>query len=114
MGQAWKHLETYFIGDPRALAITTDRLHQYAAHRRDAGAAPATIRNGLTALRRAFRVALERKRLRPGSVPLFPTLKVRNARDVFYTDAEIAAVRAELPPALRNLWTVAAWTGPPA
>jgi integrase len=65
----------------------------------------------LTALRRAFRVAVERNRLRPGSVPLFPTLKVRNARDVFYTDAEIAAVRAELPPALRNLWTVAAWTG---
>jgi integrase len=42
---------------------------------------------------------------------LFPALKVRNARDEFYTDAEIAAVRAELPPALQNLWTIAPWTG---
>src|SRR5713226_1399056 len=42
---------------------------------------------------------------------MFPSLRVRNARDVFYTDAEIAAVRTELPLELRNLWTVASWTG---
>lgn len=111
MGQAWDHLARYFTGDPPALTVTTDRLHAYVAHRRAAGFAAATIRNELTALRRAFRVAVERQRLRPGSVPAFPSLKVDNARDVFYTDAEIAAVRQELPPALRNLWTVAAWTG---
>lgn len=111
MRQAWCHLEAFFIGNPRALSIATDRLHQYVAHRRAEGDAPATIRNELTALRRAYRVAVERQRLRVGSVPVFPSLKVQNARDVFYSDDEIAAVRAELPPALQNLWTVAAWTG---
>jgi integrase len=111
VSRAWKHLEAFFPGNPRAVHLSTDRLHQYAAHRRAEGAAPATIRNELTALRRAFRVAVERQRLRVGSVPVFPSLRVRNARDVFYTDAESAAVRAELPPELRNLWTVAAWTG---
>lgn len=111
VARAWKHLEAFFPGDPRAVHITTDRLHQYAAHRRDAGAAAATIRNELTALRRAYRVAVERQRLRVASVPLFPSLRVRNARDVFYSDAQVAAVRAELPLELRHLWTVAAWTG---
>lgn len=109
--QAWGHLVGYFSGDPRALAVTCDRLHQYVAYRRAEGDAPATIRNELTALRRAFMVAVERQRLRRGSVPMFPALQVRNARDVFYSDAEVEAVRKELPPALRNLWTVAAWTG---
>lgn len=109
--QAWRHLEAYFMGNPRALAITCDRLHQYVALRKAEGDAPATIRNELTALRRAFMVAVERQRLRRGSVPMFPTLQVHNARDVFYSDAEIAAVRHYLPAALKNLWTVAAWTG---
>ena len=111
VARAWKHLEVFFSGNPRAVHITTDRLHHYASTRREEGAAAATIRNELTALRRAFRVAVERQRLRPGSVPVFPALRVRNARDVFYTDAEVEAVRRELPVELRNLWTVAAWTG---
>lgn len=111
VARGWKHLTAYFPDDPRAVQITTDRLHGYVAARREAGAAPATIRNELTALRRAYRVAVERQRLRPTAVPAFPSLRVRNARDVFYADAEVEAVRAELPPALKNLWTVAAWTG---
>ncbi len=111
VGRAWKHLLDHFPHDPRALRFTTDRLHGYVAARRDEGAAPATIRNELTALRRAFRVAVERQRLRPGSVPTFPSIAVKNARDEFYTLREIEAVRRELPEPLRNLWTVAAWTG---
>lgn len=111
MRQAWAHVARFFAGDPPALTITTDRLHQYVASRRAAGYQPATIRNELTVLRRAFRVAVERQRLRPGAAPVFPSIVVSNARDEFYTDVEIAAVRQELPPALRNLWTVAAWTG---
>ena len=111
VARAWEHLTAFFVEDPKAVHVTTDRLHRYVAARRTDGAAPATIRNELTALRRAFRVAVERQRLRPTAMPVFPSLRVRNARDVFYTDAEVAAVRAELPPPLQNLWTVAAWTG---
>lgn len=109
--RAWKHIEEFFGADPRVAHITTDRLHAYAASRRAEGAAAATIRNELAALRRGFNVAVERKRLRPGSVPPFPSVRVRNARDVFYTDVEVGAVRSELPEELRHLWTIAAWTG---
>ncbi|MFN2602671.1 MAG: tyrosine-type recombinase/integrase [Gemmatimonadaceae bacterium] len=94
-----------------AVAITTDQLHRYKEHRQTEDAAAATIRNELTALARAFRVAVERRLLTSNSVPSFPSIVVRNARDVFYTDAEVQAVRDELPHELRNLWTVAVWTG---
>lgn len=111
VARAWKHLTAFFPDNPRAVQITTNRLHGYVAARREEGAAPATIRNELTALRRAFRVAVERQQLRPTSVPVFPTITVDNARDVFYTNEEVAAVLAELPAPLQNLWTVASWTG---
>jgi integrase len=111
IGRAWAHVAGFFGAECRAVSITTDRLYKYEEHRRDEGAAAATVRNELAALRRAFAVAVERKRFKLGAVPVFPTITVKNARDVFLTDAEVEAVRAELPSELRNLWTVAAWTG---
>ncbi|MDH3498084.1 MAG: tyrosine-type recombinase/integrase, partial [Gemmatimonadota bacterium] len=65
--------------------------------------------NELAALRRAFAVAVERRALR--RAPRFPTIKVKNARDVFHTTDEYERVKAELPAVLRNLWTVVFWTG---
>ena len=49
--------------------------------------------------------------VRRNALPTFPTLQVDNARDEFHSDAELAAVRDELPVPLRNLWTIGAWTG---
>ena len=109
--RAWKHLEEFFRHNPRAVNITTAQLHAYVASRREEGAAPATIRNELTALRRAFRVAVNWKRLRSVSVPDFPQIAVKNARDEFYAEAEVQTVHAELPDPLKNLWVVASWTG---
>lgn len=111
VSRAWKHLTAYWPRDPKVVTITTAALHGYLDHRREEGAAPATIRNELTALRRAFMVAVERQQLRPSTVPRFPRVAVRNARNVFLTDAEVETVRKELPAALKNVWTVAAWTG---
>ena len=111
VARAWKHLEAFFRHDPRAASITTNQLHKYVANRREEGAAPSTIRNELTALRRAFRVAVAWKRLRSVSVPTFPEVAVKNARDEFYAEAEVQTVHAELPDALKNLWVVASWTG---
>jgi integrase len=109
--RAWKHLKRHFPHDPRAIQLTTDRLHRYVEARTAEEAQPATIRNELSVLRRAFRVAVERQRLRAPAMPTFPSIRVDNARDVFYTDDEVAAVRKELPEPLKHLWTVAAWTG---
>ena len=109
--RAWKHLTRFWRRDPKAITITTAQLHNYVDVRRDDAAAPATIRNELTALRRAFMVAVERQQLAARTVPKFPKIRVKNARNVFLTDAEVTAVRDELPAPLKNVWTVAAWTG---
>ena len=109
--RAWKHLEVHFPHNPRAVSITRSQLHRYVADRKAEGAKPATIRNELSVLRRAYNVAVEREELRRNAVPTFPRLHVDNARDEFYSDAELAAVREQLPAPLKNLWTVGAWTG---
>jgi hypothetical protein len=50
------HLRAFF-GMDRAIDITTDRVTAYTAHRREEGAANATINRDLAAVRRAFRLA---------------------------------------------------------
>ncbi len=67
--RAWKHLTRFWRRDPKAVTITTGQLHDFLDARREEGAAPATIRNELSALRRAFMVAVERQQLRPTAVP---------------------------------------------
>lgn len=111
ISRAWKHITAFWPRDPKVVTITCPTLHSYLDYRRGEGAAPATIRNELHALRRAFVVAVGRDALRRSMVPRFPQVAVNNARNVFLTDAEVEAVREELPAALKNLWTVAAWTG---
>ncbi len=105
VARAWHHVVDFFPRDPRALTITTKRLHEFVTHRRAEGAAPATIRTELACLLRAFRVAVERQELQASSIPGFPTITVRNARDVFFTTAEVDGVREHLPARLQHLWT---------
>ena len=110
--QAWHHLTAFFTGDPRAVTITTAKIRTYLTMRRDdEGAALATIGNELAALRRAFNVAVEVGEYPKGNVPNFPTIKPKNAKDEFYSEAEIRAVRKHLPAKLKNLWDIACWTG---
>jgi integrase len=93
-----KHL-TLAFGEMRVLLITADRLTAYVRERRDAGAAPATIRNELNALRRAFRLAKRAGKM--ANVPEFPHLAVANIRTGFFEAEDFAAVLAELPEDLR-------------
>ncbi len=89
-----KRLAQTFAGQ-RALAITADRLTAYVGDRLAAGAAPATIRNELNALRRGFQLAKRAGKVT--AVPAFPTLDADRVRTGFFEDPDLAAVRRELP-----------------
>ena len=113
LARGWKHLAAFFAGDPTIRLLTTSKLNEYVTHRRLVeGAAAATVRTELSLLRAAVKLAVTKRVVSPRAMPTFPTVHVgRNARSEFYSEAEIRAVRAALPKALKNLWTVASWTG---
>jgi integrase len=95
-------LTAYFGEHARALDLTADRIVGYVAHRQEAKVAPATIRNELAALKRAFSLAVSAGRL--NGRPAFPTIHVDNARRGFFERPDFEAVLAHLP---RDLQPVA-------
>jgi len=103
-----KHLRASF-GASRALAISTDRISQYIAERRKAGAAPATVGCELAALRRMFTLALQGGKV--AQRPHIPSLHVSNARQGFFEEPEFRAVLEHLPEELRPVMIFAYHTG---
>ena len=95
-----KRLATVFAGT-RAVALTSDRLQAYAKDRLEQGAASATIRNELNALRHAFRIAKRAGKVT--AVPEFPQLDAPNIRTGFFEADDFAALLGELPDA-SNPW----------
>jgi integrase len=83
----------------RATSITPDRLTAYVRQRLDEGAAGATVRNELNALRRSMRLAKRMGKLT--HVPDFPTVRIADPRAGFFEREAFAAVLAQLPAALR-------------
>lgn len=98
-----------FFGMDRALDITTDRVNAYVASRQAAGAKNATIQNELAALKRAFTLARQARRLTVQ--PYIPHLRVSNTREGFFEASELEAVAKHLPVDLRPLVKFAALTG---
>jgi integrase len=102
------HLRGFF-GLSRAIDVTTDRVNCYIAHRQEEGAAPATIRQELSHLKRALNLAVQAGRL---SVrPHIPGIRVSNTREGFFEAAELERVIGELPEASRPVVRFAAFTG---
>ncbi len=102
------HLLAHF-GAARAVTVTADRVATYIRERQDSGAAPATIRNELAALKRMFTLGL-----RAGKVahrPHIPAIQVSNARVGFFESGDFAALAAELPADLRPVVEFAYLTG---
>jgi integrase len=106
--QCWEEIETFFPG-ARALEITPGRLSAYAEHRLAQGAAPATVGQELSALRRGFRLAVEQGLL--ATMPRIKLPKVRNARAGFFSDGDVAALLTELPEYVRPVVRFALMTG---
>jgi integrase len=88
-----RHIRAFFAMD-RAIAVTTNRLRDYIAHRQEEGAASATINRELEGLQRAFALAVEGGTL--SMAPNFPALSERNARQGFFERADFEAVLSHL------------------
>lgn len=106
--RAFKRLRTHF-GYDRAVDITPDRISAYAKARMAEGAAPATVKNELAALKRGFSLAIRAGRVHQR--PAFPVIRLDNARTGFFEDADYNALRAELPDHLQSVATFAFLTG---
>jgi len=95
MVDAWKHIEKFFHAPTRVTAVTPTQLDQYAKARLAEGAARQTINNELSALRRGFKLAIEKGLL--SVMPIIKLPRVQNARKGFFEDGDFAAVLLELP-----------------
>ncbi len=105
---ALRHLAESFAG-VRVALLTTDRTTAHIMRRQQQGAAAGSIQKELSALKRAFRLALRAQRLR--HVPYVPSLALRNARTGFFEEPEFRALVAALPAYLRPVMRFAFWTG---
>lgn len=106
--QCLARLGTMFAG-VRAMAITGAELTAYVHARTEEGAALATVRNELNALRKAMRLA--RRVGKVAHVPDFPTLTLDNTRTGFFEEEDLCAVLGELPAHLRPFIRFLALTG---
>ena len=89
------HLEGFF-GLSRVPDMTTDRIEAYVRERMDgeSPAALATIKNELSALKRALNLA--RRAGRIADLPAFPVLRVSNTRSGFAEDGQVRTIVAKL------------------
>jgi integrase len=94
-----RHLSEFFAGD-KARHITTDRVRQYIAKRQGEGAANASINRELSALKRAFSLAIQAGKL--FHRPYIPMLEENNARQGFLDRGGFPTLRNELPDYLKD------------
>jgi integrase len=92
----------------RARDIDFMALQSYRLYRERKGAAPATVRLELSALRRAFHLAA---RAGKAECPPFPTIMVSNARKGFFEREEWAAIRTHLRAEFQDFGDFAFLTG---
>jgi integrase len=112
LAQSWAHLAAFFGEREKATSVTAPRLALYVTSRTDEGAAPATVKNELAALKRAFNLARKTGTLLPNEVPsAFPTIAASNARSGFFERAEHEAVREALPPNEGDVAEFLFWSG---
>jgi integrase len=93
------HLGSYF-GGYRAHDITGDSVTSYVTFRQEQKAANATINRELAALKRAFKLAAEARRVT--LIPVIKMLAENNAREGFIEQGQFLALREALPADLRD------------
>lgn len=79
----------------RAIDVTEERIARYVAARLADKMAPATVNRELAALKRAFRLAVEQKRI--SAAPTIKLLAEHNVREGFLEPADFEAVASRLP-----------------
>ena len=111
-GQCWAHIGGFFGEKEKAITITAPRIAAYLTSRTDEGAAAATIKNELAALKRSFNLARKAGTLLPNEVPAaFPTIAPSKARAGFFEREEHEAVKAALPSDEADVAEYLFWSG---
>jgi len=77
------------------LDLTPTRRDEYAVTRLAEGASRQTVNNELSALRRGWRLAVEKELL--AVMPVFKLPKVNNARSGFFEDGDFVALLVDMP-----------------
>jgi len=96
--RSWAKLRSHakagraFFGAWRAIDVSPDAVERFQRDRLAAGRKPATVNRECEALRRAFRLAAERRTFPRNAVPTIPTLPVENTRQGFFDRAELEAL----------------------
>jgi len=89
----FKRLADYFGADAK-LSVIPPRVPDYIAHRREQGAAPATVKQEVTTLKRGVSLAHQLGRI--PHKPYITTLKVSNTRKGFVEREQLDALLAEM------------------
>lgn len=107
--QCWNQLEKFFLAGTKVSEITPTRIDDYAKARLAEGAARQTANNELAALRRGFKLAIEKGLL--STMPIIKLPKVDNARSGFLEDGDFAVLLMELPTQLQPIIRFLRFTG---
>jgi integrase len=95
-----KHIRDHF-GAWRAMEVSPEAVDKYIVARQASGSAAATINRSTQLLAQAFKLAVERRHL--STAPQIRHLSEKgNARQGFFSDAEVRALIQHLPPYLRD------------
>lgn len=89
-----KHLEPVF-GEKAVSEIRHEAIFLYTEHRREQGAAPATINRELAILKRMYKLAIRMGRLKLGQMPYVGMQREDNARAGFLKDEQYEALARE-------------------
>ena len=100
------HLEKRFAL-MRAVDIDEARIINYVVERQNEKAADSTIRNEVSALKRAFNIAIELKKLTVSDKPNFPKITPKNVRQDFFTLEQFQALISHLPQEIQAI----SWCG---
>ncbi len=98
-----------FFGGMAVVSITTDKLREFVAKRKAAGASGPTCNRNLALLRRMFRLAQREKKIQ--NVPYFPMEEESPARTGFVEQKDCQMLRDALPEGLRPFVTFLYSTG---
>ena len=104
----WKHLEPVFANE-MVRNVTHTRMEQYVMARFNEGAAPATVQREIACLRRMIRLGAKSGLV--SVLPIFPSIYVDNARQIFWEPEEFNNILGEVPDYLRPLLVTEYWTG---
>jgi integrase len=97
------------LGRRRAVQVSPSDVTRYVEQRRQQGAANATINRELSALRRAFKLAVRAEKI--PRQPSIVALEENNTRQGFFERDQCEAVRTHLPAHLRPVVIFAYITG---